>query len=76
MIAEGSGITTEECYDKLGYRQLEDICVELIDLNNTKKCETMVVSDETAIVLKEFHIPKIMTHCYLVSLVNCEETLG
>ena len=66
-IGEGCGDgTTEQTFRANGYKKLaEKYGIRLIDFN---KEEATLVSDDNALQLKEFHIPKIVQDAFIISL--------
>jgi len=67
VIADGCGSgTTPQIFEKLGYTALADrYSLELIDLNDG---ETVTLKNDKAMLLKEFHIPKIVQNAFIISL--------
>jgi uncharacterized protein (DUF362 family) len=67
VIADGCGSgTTSQVFKKLGYTDLaEKYGLRLIDLNDT---ETITVENDNAMLLKEFHLPKIVQNAFVISL--------
>jgi uncharacterized protein (DUF362 family) len=66
-IGEGCGNgTTEESYQANGYSKLaKKYGIPLIDFNQEK---TVVVTNDGALQLKEFHMPKIVQEAFIISL--------
>ena len=66
-IGEGSGSgRTPDVYAALGYTDLaEKYGLELIDFNET---ETVLLKDNAALQLKQFHIPRIAQRAFIISL--------
>ncbi len=66
-IGEGCGYgSTPNIYKKLGYKKLADrYGLELFDFNDT---ETVTLKNPEAFSLKTFHMPKILSDAYLVSM--------
>lgn len=67
MIADGCGSgTTPQVFKKLGYTALADkYGLKLIDLN---QAETITLKNDKALILKKFHMPKIVQHAFVISL--------
>ena len=67
VIADGCGSgTTPHVFKTLGYTDLAERCdIELIDLNDA---ETITLKNDNALQLKEFHMPKIVQHAFIISL--------
>lgn len=67
IVADGAGgCETSECFATLGYECLaKEHGVELLDLN---RAETVTLTDESNIFLKEFHIPEMLLESYLISV--------
>ena len=67
VIADGCGSgTTPHVFKTLGYTNLADkYDIELIDLN---EAETITLKNDNAHQLKEFHMPKIAQHTFVISL--------
>ena len=61
----GSG-TTPDVFAALGYTELaERRGFRLIDFN---EAETAILEDKDALLLKQFHIPRVAQHAYIISL--------
>jgi uncharacterized protein (DUF362 family) len=67
VIADGCGSgTTPQVFKKLGYTALADkYGLKLIDLNDA---ETITLKNDNALLLKEFHVPKIVQNAFVISL--------
>ena len=67
VIADGCGSgTTPKVFKKLGYTDLADkYGLRLIDLNDA---ETITLKNDKALLLKEFHMPKIVQNAFVISL--------
>ncbi len=67
VIADGCGSgTTPQVFKTLGYTDLADrYDLELIDLNDA---ETITLKNDNAHQLKEFHMPRIVQHAFVISL--------
>ena len=67
IIADGCGSgKTTHIFKKLGYTGLAERCdIELINLNEV---ETITLKNDNALQLKEFHMPKIVQHAFVISL--------
>ncbi len=69
MIGEGAGgmdVETSMLYEKYGYNDIaEKFHVRLIDFNTE---EVVCVKNRNALVLKEFHYPKILQDAFLVTV--------
>ncbi|MHC4123530.1 MAG: DUF362 domain-containing protein [Planctomycetota bacterium] len=67
VIGEGCGSgTTQQAFSANGYTQLADrYGISLIDFN---KAEAVLVRNEEAFQLTEFHIPKIVQDAFVISL--------
>lgn len=68
IIAEGAGDDTERNFLQLGWTTLaERYGLELVDLNY---CKTQLLRQPRAICLKKFHMPKILSDSFVISLAN------
>jgi len=67
VIGEGCGNgTTEESYRANGYKKLaKKYGIRLIDFNQEK---TVLVKNDDALQLKEFHIPEVVQKAFIISL--------
>ncbi len=67
VIGEGCGKgTTDVTYKLNGYTTLaERYKIELLDFNN---CETVLLKNDKAFQLKEFHMPKIIKDAFVISV--------
>ncbi|NQT01315.1 MAG: DUF362 domain-containing protein [Planctomycetes bacterium] len=67
VIADGCGSgKTPEVFKTLGYTDLADrYRLKLIDFNDA---ETITLKNDNAHQLKEFHMPKIVQHAFVISL--------
>jgi uncharacterized protein (DUF362 family) len=67
VIADGCGSgKTPQVFKTLGYTDLADkYGLKLIDLNDA---ETITLKNNNALLLKEFHMPKIVQHAFIISL--------
>jgi uncharacterized protein (DUF362 family) len=67
VIADGCGSgATPQVFEKLGYTGLAGrYGIELIDLNDG---ETITLKNDKAMLLKEFHMPKIVRDAFIISL--------
>lgn len=67
LIGEGCGSgTTQQAFNANGYTKLADkYGISLIDFN---KSETVLVKNEKAFQLTEFHMPKIVQDAFVISL--------
>ncbi len=67
IIGEGCGSgTTPDVFEKLGYTDMaEKYGLKLIDFN---EAETVMLKNENALQLKNFYMPKIVQHAFVISL--------
>jgi uncharacterized protein (DUF362 family) len=67
VIADGCGSgTTPKVFKTLGYTALaEKYGLKLIDLN---EAESVTLKNDKALLLKEFHMPKIVRNAFVISL--------
>jgi len=67
VIGEGCGNgTTKQTFRANGYEKLaEKYGIRLVDFN---RCETVIVRNDNALQLKQFHIPKIVQDAFIISL--------
>ncbi len=67
IIGEGCGTgTTPEVFAALGYRDLaKSYGIKLIDFN---QAETVVLKNDNALQLKQFHMPRIVPKAFVISL--------
>jgi len=67
IIGEGCGTgTTPEVFAALGYTDLAKSCgIQLIDFN---QAETVVLKNDNALQLKQFHMPRIVREAFVISL--------